>query len=278
MYIPQIESLYFNDLRTLWIGIAFFIFLSLFLFWHESKRVHRNRNSIFDFWLISAVSGLLGGRIEYIVANFQTLKNVPWFPIPYEKFNGEVYFLRLFPWRFFRFWDGGIIFSGMLLGFILAVYLLTIKKRGWRWDEMFVASFNAVIVLFDGVLLMIGLYSRSYAVVLLNLVIFALLIIFYIYRRLLAILSRDLHSQMVLFKIGYTIIVLSVDVVMLYLYFLSNVSVLWLEQISIAVFTIITGIMVIHFWVEKIGGLALGKPLEEEKDEMKILIGRRLKE
>jgi hypothetical protein len=64
---------------------------------------------------------------------------------------------------------------------------------------------------------------------------------------------------------------------MLYLYFLSNVSVLWLEQISIAVFTLITAIMVIHFWIEKIGGLALGKPLDKENEEMKILIGRRLR-
>ncbi len=269
MWMSNYIQIFTDNNLYLWYGSFFFVFLSLFVFWKESIGIytHKNKNAIFDFWLISALSGVIGGRVVYFIANWEVLnlKNIPWFWSPYEKINNSIYVFRLYPWRFFRFWDGGFIFAGMLVGYIAAVYLLILKKKGWKWNAMFVPAFNSAVILFGGLLLMIGLYTNTEKVVIANAAMLALLLLFTILRKLVYFFVQALDLRILITKIMYSLIVLAVNGIMVYLYFYSNVKVLLLEKISILTFAGLSLIMVIHYILEK-------DPRIEQKEKRKGIV------
>lgn len=274
MFNIQIYEQYFiNNTRALWIGSFLFVLLSLYVFWRESivTYTYKNQNAIFDFWFISAISGAIGGRVVYFIANWTKLglKAIPWFWAPYEKINGTVYLLRLYPWRFFRLWDGGFIFAGMLVGYILSVYLLIIKKKGWKWMTMFVPAFNSAIILFGGILLMIGLYSNTNKVIDLTAIMLMLLLVFSALRLFIKLIVKKIDLQINLIKGLYILIVIAVNWFMVSLYFWTDVPVFWQEKISIIVFVIVSAIMIVHYILEK-------SPFEENMPKRSGIIDIRL--
>lgn len=124
------------------------LLLSLYLFWRESF-LHKDRNSVFDMWLLTILVAMLWGRLSFIISNWELFDSLPWALAPYERYGEEVYFLRLLPWKFFDLRDGGFLFTGIFSAYLLYAFFYNTYVKKWRWREMFlpvILSAEALLV------------------------------------------------------------------------------------------------------------------------------------
>lgn len=132
--------------------------LGLYSFWREATFTRKNRSSIFDMFLFILIFAAIWGRLTYIFANSQEYSSLIWFPFPYERYSDGFYLFRLLPWRYFRVWDGGFLFTGAFLGAVVSGYAFSTFIKRWRWKQMIntvyvPATFMlSVTLLFSGIL------------------------------------------------------------------------------------------------------------------------------
>jgi len=109
--------------------------LGMYMFWSQGSASKKDRNSTFDQWFMSTFVMLVWSRLSYILANWGVFKNVPWFYLPYEKYGNEVHLFRLLPWKFIAIWDGGFLFSGFMMAFLLFNFFYVGFVKNWKWKE-----------------------------------------------------------------------------------------------------------------------------------------------
>lgn len=124
----------------------FFLFLivllvGLYVFWRGCSETRKDISSIFDIFTISLFSGLILGRISYIITNWSSFASFIWYWLPYEKYGDEIYLFRVLPWRFFRVWDWGIDILPMFVGFFLVATLWVLLVKKWKWSHLFTTIF-----------------------------------------------------------------------------------------------------------------------------------------
>jgi len=116
--------------------LAIVILTGLYFYWLLSRKVGKDVNSIFDLWFVGFFAMFIWGRVAYIIAFWSQFESLMWFYLPYEKFADKVYLFRLLPWKLFAVWDGGILFSGMIVAFLLFSFIYIVFLKKWRWREM----------------------------------------------------------------------------------------------------------------------------------------------
>ncbi|MTI94120.1 MAG: prolipoprotein diacylglyceryl transferase [Firmicutes bacterium] len=104
--------------------LALGFILIVFLGRRWSPSIGVNPESFFDLTVIAILGGLLGAYINYIVAYEWT----------YYSAN---------PMAVFRFWDGGLVFLGGLIGGVLAAVAFIIRKRLPLWE---IADLAAILI------------------------------------------------------------------------------------------------------------------------------------
>ncbi len=129
--------------------------MSLFFFWYESYS-HKDRNSVFDMWFWTILFAMFWGRLSFIISNWEIFDSLPWALAPYERYGEDIYFLRLLPWRFFDFRDGGFLFTSVFSAYVLFAFLYNIFVKKWRWREMFLPVILSAEILLVFVLIAYG--------------------------------------------------------------------------------------------------------------------------
>ncbi len=138
-----------------WPLFALGLVLSLFLFWKESY-THKDRNSLFDMWVLIIIFAMFWGRLSFIISNWELFESLPWALAPYERYGENIFFFRLLPWRFIDLRDGGFLFTGIFSAYILFAFLYNIFIKKWRWREMFLPVILSAEVLLVFVLIVYG--------------------------------------------------------------------------------------------------------------------------
>lgn len=104
---------------------GFFIALaylgSAYLFWKEGKKQGYQEEKLLDFSIITLVAALIGGRILYVLIN-------------YEQFSNRLI-------KIVYFWEGGFAYYGSLM-VVLLVGTYFIRK--WRWSFLQIADIGAL--------------------------------------------------------------------------------------------------------------------------------------
>lgn len=114
--------------------------LSFYIFWKLSKLTDKNRNSIFDMWLVSSIGMIIWSRISFIISNSDIYNRLFWFYLPYERYDSEIYLFRWLPWKYLAIWDKGLLFSGLIVGFLFTAIIFTKLIKKWDWKEMLIPT------------------------------------------------------------------------------------------------------------------------------------------
>lgn len=96
-------------------------FLATFILWREGKRQGYNEEKLLDLSIISLVAALIGGRIYYVILNWNVFVDQPV--------------------NIFAFWQGGFAFHGSLLA-VLLVGMYFIHR--WKWSFFQVADIASI--------------------------------------------------------------------------------------------------------------------------------------
>lgn len=75
---------------------------------------------------------------------------------------------RTLPWKYFSVWDGGFLFSGLAVAFLLimANYVVFVKK--WRWADMYKPVMMSLHLIFSTILSVYGALLQNERIVLLS--------------------------------------------------------------------------------------------------------------
>lgn len=93
--------------------------LATFIFWKEGKRQGYSEEKLLDLSLVVLIAAFIGGRAFFVFTN-------------YELFHGN--------WQsVLTFWEGGFTFYGVLIGVLMAVFLVSKK---WKWPLLQIADFG----------------------------------------------------------------------------------------------------------------------------------------
>lgn len=96
-------------------------FLATFILWREGKRQGYNEEKLLDFSVLSLVSALIGGRIYYVILNWNIFLDEPV--------------------NIFAFWQGGFAFHGSLLAVLLVGMYFILR---WKWSFFQVADIASI--------------------------------------------------------------------------------------------------------------------------------------
>ncbi|KKR06306.1 MAG: hypothetical protein UT34_C0001G0346 [candidate division WS6 bacterium GW2011_GWF2_39_15] len=122
--------------------------LGIYIFWAEAHATRKDRNSIFDLYIIAFIITIIWGRVSYILANPADFQGLIWSIVPYEKYSDGIYYFRLLPWKFLKIWDGGFLYISMYVAFTTITFALSTFVKKWRWREMLgVISISGSIML-----------------------------------------------------------------------------------------------------------------------------------
>lgn len=113
------------------LALAFLV--ATYVFWREGKKQGYQEEKLLDFSIISLLAALVGGRILYVLINF-------------EQFSGNF-------GRILYFWEGGFAYFGSLV-VVFAVGIFFIRR--WRWSFLQIADIGSLAVLAAIVVAKIG--------------------------------------------------------------------------------------------------------------------------
>ncbi len=167
---------------------AFFIltlFICLYVFWKECSRTRKNNSSVFDAFFVSVVSGIIVGRIFYIIGNWGEFSRYIWYWLPYEKYGNEIFLFRLLPWRFFRIWDLGIDILFLLLGFCLTCTWWVLRIKKWKWSHLFPAIYLSSFSVLAFSFFSIGKITGNNVWVTEGLIMIVLILVFFVIKGIL---------------------------------------------------------------------------------------------
>src|SRR3990167_4957649 len=138
-----------------------------FILWREGKRQGYNEEKLLDLSVISLIAALVGGRIYYVLINWQQFADEPgsilafWQGYNEEKLldlsvisliaalvGGRIYYV-LINWQQFAdepgsilaFWQGGLAYYGALFGILVAgSYFI----KMWKWAFFQIADIGSL--------------------------------------------------------------------------------------------------------------------------------------
>jgi hypothetical protein len=74
----------------------------------------------------------------YIISNWDDFsRNISWYWSPYERYGNLVIWFRLFPWKFFNIFDGGLNILSMFVVYLFSASFWSSIVKKWRWNQMF---------------------------------------------------------------------------------------------------------------------------------------------
>lgn len=230
--------------------VVFFIlviFLGLYVFWRGCLETRKNNSSIFDMYFLSLFSGLVVGRISYIITHWSDFSSFIWYWLPYEKYGSEIYLFRVLPWRFFRVWDLGIDILPMFVGFLLVATALTIFVKKWKWSHLFIQIFFTAQVMLAFSFIVVGVAIANQDWLLQGAMMILLAIVLFL-------LSNSIKSIMIGPKEAKVLVVLNTFFVFItmgyvaYVYFTTEITMM--EKGSVVVFIVWTILGVIAYIVD----------------------------
>ncbi len=180
--MKEIFSSLLDFVSSIPVGIVLLlIFLSgMYVFWRGCIETDKDRSSTFDVYLFSLISGIIAGRIGYIISNMNEFSGYIWYWSPYEKYGDVVYIFRLLPWRFLRIWDGGIVVFVMFVGFLIAASILVTFTKKWRWRQMYFVIFFSDLLMLSLSFLFISSTASDLNLFLTSVILFVCAISFFI--------------------------------------------------------------------------------------------------
>lgn len=177
--------------------------VGLYAFWAESHSTRKDRNSVFDIFILVIVLTVVWGRFSYILSNPSEFEGLIWSIAPYEKYSDGIYYFRLLPWKYFNIFDGGFLFVSMYVAFSIFAFMLSTFLKKWRWREMIgVVSVSASLMLSLS-LTITGLIGESTLLIRQGV---GILIIYIIYLIIRGVLSRARLRYPELFERGIYIL------------------------------------------------------------------------
>lgn len=111
--------------------------ISTLIYWFSSKLIGKRRNDTFDGWFVITFATMGWGRLAYVLSNWSEFMDSFWFYLPYERYADKVYLFRAMPWKLITVWDGGFLYSAMLVAFLLGAILFIVVYKKWSVREMF---------------------------------------------------------------------------------------------------------------------------------------------
>lgn len=104
-----------------------------YVLWKEGKKQGYQEEKLIDFSIVTLVGALVGGRLLYVLINF-------------EQFSSDLK-------KIFYFWEGGFAYYGSLV-FVFSVGVYFIRR--WRWSFLQIADIGTLAVLVALVIAKIG--------------------------------------------------------------------------------------------------------------------------
>ncbi len=160
------------------------ILVAVYTFWHECKILAKDNNSIFDVWILSTIFMFVWGRLTFITSTWTEFMSSGWFYSPYEIYGDNIYWFRMLPWRAFAVWDGSFLFSGLLAGILIFAYLYVTFMKKWSWEEMYRVVVSTSYFLISSLIAVYSVIIEDNVVMPYLIVIYILLILFYLGRRM----------------------------------------------------------------------------------------------
>jgi hypothetical protein len=146
-------------------SLLIIFFVGLLMFWYEARKVHKDRNSIFDHWIFISIIAVFWGRVSYIIAQWSDFSNWYWFWLPYERYGDDIFLFRAMPWRLFSIWDGGFLILAIYVTLLLFGYIFAVIIKRWRWKEMMMVILLPINFMLAFFLLSYGIFIRNDAII-----------------------------------------------------------------------------------------------------------------
>ncbi len=225
-YVPDLSPLLFFLLT---------LFICLYIFWKECSRTRKNNSSVFDSFFVSVISGVIFGRIFYIIANWGDFSKYIWYWLPYEKYGNEIFLFRVLPWRFFRVWDLGIDILFLLVGFFFmcTIWVLLVKK--WKWSHLFPAIYLSSFTVLAVSFFFIGKMTEDSRWVTQGLFMVLLILLFLLIKNILIKSLVGISEMKALLGLDSFFVIISTIIIVL-IYVSSNISVL--DGVGLGIFVI----------------------------------------
>ncbi len=243
------------------------LLISLFLFWYESY-THKDRNSIFDMWVLTILAAMIWGRISFVIVNWEIFKDLPWSLAPYERYGEAIYFFRLPPWKFIDLSDGGFLFTSIFTAYLVFAFFYNILVKKWKWREMFFPVIISAQAFLAITLVVYGALSGFTDIVYGGLTVASLTLLFFLIIIILRLIFRkninyNVNILDTLIHFLVIIFVLISFIIITRLFFSYEISTL--DRINVYVMNIIAIFTTIYFlFIEK----------KEDKAES-VIIGKR---
>lgn len=207
--ILNVISNFLINLNPLWI-YGFISVVGLFIYWRGCTETRKNRSSIFDTFIISIISGLVIGRVSYLVIHWSEYSRYAWYFLPYERYGDTVYLFRLLPWRFMRIWDGGLTIFVAMVAFLILLTLLVLFYKKWRWYQVYFPVFFSMTAMLGLSFIYLGIVDEYNIWVIRGVALFLLPVIFWsISKILLFTIKNGIKRGKLLVYIGILMVTLA---------------------------------------------------------------------
>lgn len=214
------------------------IFISLYVFWSNAKITDKDRNSVFDMFIIAFIVMIFWGRLMFIFSHLDDFIGLPWSIPPYERYSDGIFFFRLLPWKYFNLWNNGVLelqTFPMFVSYVIFLTLYSFFVKRWRWKDIISAILFSSTIAFSIILIISGIFDQYYEVYILGFWLFIIIaiiqtisiIIYSIYKK------NDEKSQRIyfiwtvislfviigyLFYFTFTILLAKSDLIHMYVY------------------------------------------------------------
>jgi hypothetical protein len=143
------------------VSLVITFLFGLLIYWRGCVETRKNKSSIYDTFLIASVFSVIMSRIAYIIIDSEDFMSYIWYWLPYEKYGNDIYLFRLLPWRFFAFWDGGIVLIPMFVSLLIILTLLVLWYKKWSWKQMFITVYTAPLFMLSISFLNLGIIQQD---------------------------------------------------------------------------------------------------------------------
>lgn len=234
-FFSQIKE-YIQGINPFIIYVVLFFF-GLYIFWKLCIETRKNRSSVFDIYIFSALISILVGRITYIILAWDTaFSSFIWYWLPYEKYGENIYLFRLLPWRFFSIWDGGLIILAVFVSMLLSLTFFSLVVKKWKWEDMFFPIFLSSIGILAFSFIYTGIVSGFNAWIYRGAVLIVILGLFSFLHKIVPRIVKDpLREKYVFGYVGVSLVIVS-SLYILFLYFSQELTIL--ENVLVGIFLV----------------------------------------
>jgi MFS family permease len=227
-------------LNPIWVYLTVFL-AGLFIYWRGCNETRKNRSSIFDTFLISILSGVIMGRVSYLVINWSEYSRYAWYFLPYERYGDTVYLFRLLPWRLMRIWDGGLTIFVAMIAFLILLTLLALFYKKWRWYQVYFPIFFSMTSMLGLSFTYLGIVDSYNLWIYMGIILFLLPSIFWaISKILLFSIKNGIKRRKILVYIGILLVTIA-SLYISYEYISDDISTF--ELVSVITLLVWTAVM-----------------------------------